>query len=377
MKRSGKTLVMVALTVLLVTNSLLGAGCGQAQQAAYPTKAIELVVAFAPGAITDLFGRFMADELSKKWNVPINVVNKTGGNAIPAVQYVMQAPADGYTLLVDGAGTSSTQGLLGDLPYKVEDRTFIVRVSANPHGFLVPASSSWKTLADLTADVKKDPSKLNWVSLGGNSTVDITTRQYLKAIGVDVAKTSPVSFPGAAPGMTAVAGGHASLVVTNPRTELPIVQSGNGRIIVVTSAERLSYLPDVQTTKEAGLPQVNYQFWGGFSGPQKLPDSVVNAWVKAVDELLKDPTFATRMADKIGMNLYYANSKDFRDFVIAETKELAASVRQVGPRKKSNAHRLGRGNTLPDPRRCGPAGGLRRAWRGRPSSRNRCRPART
>lgn len=317
-----KRLASVALCALVIVSSLITAGCGQTTQAPYPTKPIELVVAFAPGAITDLFGRFMADELSKKWNVAINVVNKTGGNAIPAVQYVMQAPADGYTLLVDGAGTSSTQGLLGDLPYKVEDRTFIVRVSANPHGFMIPATSPWKTLDDMTKAVKADPAKFNWVSLGGNSTVDITTRQYLKAIGVDPAATSPVSFAGAAPGMTAVAGGHASLVVTNPRTELPLVQAGNARIIAVTAPARLDYLKDVPTTKEAGLAQVNYQFWGGFSGPQKLPDAVVNAWVKAVDELVKDPAFATRLADKVGMNLFYANSKDFRDFVVGETKEL-------------------------------------------------------
>ena len=322
MMGKSKRLMVVVLCALVVLSSLVTAGCGQPKAAAYPTKPIELVVAFAPGAITDLFGRFMADELSKKWNVAINVVNKTGGNAIPAVQYVMQAPADGYTLLVDGAGTSSTQGLLGDLPYKVEDRTFIVRVSANPHGFMIPVSSPWKTLADMTADVKKDPAKFNWVSLGGNSTVDITTRQYLKAIGVDPATTSPVSFAGAAPGMTAVAGGHASLVVTNPRTELPLVQAGTARIIAVTAPARLDYLKDVQTTKEAGLAQVNYQFWGGFSGQQKLPEEVTNAWVKAVDELVKDPAFATRLAEKVGMNLFYANSKDFRDFVLAETKEL-------------------------------------------------------
>lgn len=321
MSKTKRLMLVVCALVLLSSSGMVG--CGQPKAAAYPTKPIELVVAFAPGAITDLFGRFMADELSKKWNVAINVVNKTGGNAIPAVQYVMQAPPDGYTLLVDGAGTSSTQGLLGDLPYKVEDRTFIVRVAANPHGFMVPATSPWKTLDDMTRDVRKDPAKFNWVSLGGNSTVDITTRQYLRAIGVDPAATSPVSFSGAAPGMTAVAGGHASLVVTNPRTELPIVQAGNGRIIAVTSASRLDYLPDVPTTSEAGLPQVNYQFWGGFSGPQKLPDEVVNAWVKAVDELVKDPAFAKRMAEKIGMNVFYANSKDFRDFVLAETKELA------------------------------------------------------
>ncbi len=314
-------LAILALTVALAI-AFVVTGCAPAQTSAYPTKPIELVVGFAPGAITDLFGRFMADELSKKWNVPINVVNKSGGNSIPAVQYVMQAAPDGYTLLVDGAGSSSVQALLPDLPYKIEDRTFMVRVSANSHGFMIPADSPWKTLDDMTQAIKKDPAKFNWVSLGGSSTVDVTTRQYLAAIGVDPSKTSPVSFPGAAPGMNEVAGGHVSLVVTNPKTELPLVQAGKARIIAVTAAERLKWLPDVPTTKEQNLAQVNYQYWGAFSGPAKLPDNVVKAWSTAVQDLLKDPAFVQKMDEKIGMYPFYAGPEDFKSFVMKETQEL-------------------------------------------------------
>jgi tripartite-type tricarboxylate transporter receptor subunit TctC len=319
-QQSSVWLIWLLCVVLIIGPGMIS--FAEAKQATYPSKPIELVVGFAPGAITDLFARFMADELSKKWKVPINVVNKTGGNQVPAVHYAMQAAPNGYTLLVDGAGTSSAQSLLPDLPYKIEDRTFIVRVSANPHGFMVPANAPWKNLNDLTRDVKKDPGKFNWVSLGGSSTVDITTRQYLAAIGVDVDKTSPVSYPGAAPGMNAVAGGHASLVVTNPRTEIPLVQAGKGRIIAVTSAERLGWLADVPTTKEQGLPQVDYQYWGAFSGPAKLPETVVNAWVTAIQDLLKDPAFIKRMDDRIGMYPFYAGSKDFKTFLTNEIQEL-------------------------------------------------------
>jgi tripartite-type tricarboxylate transporter receptor subunit TctC len=323
MKRSTSVPVLAILSLIVVIAiGVVMIGCTPAKTAAYPTKPIELVVGFAPGAITDLFGRFMADELSKKWNVPINVVNKAGGNAIPAVQYMMQAVPDGYTILVDGAGTASAQALLPDLPYKIDERTFIVRVSANSHGFMIPADSPWKTLDDMTQAIKKDPAKFNWVSLGGSSTVDITTRQYLAAIGVDVSKTSPVSFPGAAPGMNEVAGGHVSLVVTNPKTELPLVQAGKARIIAVTAAERLPWLADVPTTKEQNLAAVNYQYWGAFSGPGKLPDNVINAWSGAVQDLLKDPAFVKKMDEQVGMYPFYAGPGDFKSFVLKETQDL-------------------------------------------------------
>jgi tripartite-type tricarboxylate transporter receptor subunit TctC len=319
--KKSTTLMMAPLCVVLVTG-LVAAGCAQTQPTPYPAKPIELVVAAAPGGITDLFARMMADELSTKWHVPINVVNKTGGNSVPAVQYVMQAPPDGYTLLADGAGTSSAQVLLPDLPYKIEDRTFIARVAANSHGFMVPATAPWKDLNEMIQDVRKDPAAFKWVTVGGSSTIDITTRQFLAAIGVDFTKTSPVLFTGAGPGMEAVAGGSVSLVVTNPRTELPFVQVGKTRILAVTSPERLKWLPDVPTTRELGLPQVNYQFWGGFSGPPGLPELVVNTWVNAIDELIRDRDFSTRLTDKVGMYPLYAGPKDFKRFVLTESQEL-------------------------------------------------------
>ncbi len=296
--------------------------CTKTQPTPYPAKPIELVLGGAPGGITDLFARFIEDELSPKWHVPINVVNKTGGNSVPAVQYVMQAPRDGYILLVDGVGTSSAQALLLDLPYKIEDRTFIARVAANSHGFMVPATAPWKNLNAMIRDIRKNPASFKWVSSGGGSTMDITTRQFLAAIGVDPARTSPVLFTGAGPGMDAVAGGTVSLVVTNPRLELPFVQAGKARILAVTSPERLKWLPDVPTTRELGMPQVNCQFWGAFSGPPGLPELVVNTWVNAIDELIRNRDFLTRLNDKIGMYPFYAGPKDFKRFVLTESQEL-------------------------------------------------------
>jgi tripartite-type tricarboxylate transporter receptor subunit TctC len=306
----------------LVVLAIALSACTQTQPIPYPAKPIELVLGSAPGGITDLFARFMADELSAKWHVPINVVNKTGGNSIPAVQHVMQAPPDGYILLVDSPGTSSAQVLLPDLPYRVEDRTFIARVAANSHGFMVPATAPWKDLNAMIRDIRKNPAALKWVSMGGSSTIDITTRQFFAAIGVDPARTSPVLFTGAGPGMDAVAGGSVSLVVTNPRTELPFVQAGKARILAVTSTDRLKWLPSVPTTRELGLPQVNCQFWGGFSGPPGLPELVVNTWVIAIDELIRNSEFPTRLTGKMGMYPFYAGPKDFKKFVLAEGQEL-------------------------------------------------------
>ncbi len=319
-QEKGSRLVFVALTVVFLLGMITS--CAPGPQATYPNKPIELVVASSAGAVTDVFARFMADELGKKWNVPINVVNKAGGGSVPGVQYVMQAAPDGYTLITDGAAFSSTQALMPDAPFKVLDRTFLVRVSASPHGFMVSASKNWKDFDAMVAEIKKDPAAFKWASTGGQSTIDITARQMFKAIGVDYAKTTPVVFPGAAPGMTAVAGGQVFMIATNPKTELPFVQSGNAKILVITAPKRLSWLPDVPTTAEVGLKQLDYQYWAGFSGPPGLPDYVAAKWDQSVQELLKDEGFLKRLDEKTAMSPFYANSKDFKAFVATEIDTL-------------------------------------------------------
>jgi tripartite-type tricarboxylate transporter receptor subunit TctC len=319
MSRSRTRFALAA--VLISTLALIGNGWAGAKQA-YPNRPIQLVVPFAPGAVTDVFGRLTAEQLAKKWGVPVNVVTKPGGNAVPGTNSVMQAAKDGYTLLVDGAGTSSTQALIPDLPYKVEDRTFIVLVSASPHAFMVRADAPWRTLKDMAEAIKKNPATFRWVSLGGASTVDITTRQFLAAIGVDPAKTSPVSFPGAAPGANAVAGGHVDIVVTNPLLLLPLEQAGKGRILAVNSPQRMRALPNTPTLAELGWPSVNYQFWAGLSGPPGLPEAVVDTWVSEVSTLVKDPAFVAMLDQKLGQYIIYAGPKDFKKFVVGEIQML-------------------------------------------------------
>jgi hypothetical protein len=189
---------VIALALGVFCLLLAGPGSAAAGTAKYPAKGIDVIVPFAPGAGTDLMGRVVAEALSKKWGVPVNVVNKPGGNTIIGVNEVMRAAHDGYTLLVDSPGSSSMQVGMKDLPYKVEERTFVARAAASPMAFIVPANSPWKDLKAVAEAEKKDPGALTWTSLGGASGVDLVMQQFFKAAGIDVPKTRMVTYPGAA-----------------------------------------------------------------------------------------------------------------------------------------------------------------------------------
>ena len=302
-------------------------GSAAAGTAKYPAKGVDVIVPFAPGAGTDLMGRVVAEALSKKWGVPVNVVNKPGGNTIIGTNDVMRAARDGYTLLVDSPGSSSMQVDMKDLPYKVEDRIFVARAAASPMAFIVPANSPWKDMKAVAEAAKKDPGVLSWTSLGGTSGVDLVMRQYFKAAGIDVAKSKMVTYPGAAPATNAVAGGHVQLGAATAGTILGLVRGGNARCIGVTSAEKMSDLPDVATAGQQGFPAVNAVFWVGFSGPAGLPQSVVTTWAEAVSEVLKDPEVAAKLA-RVTSVPAYLGPEDFKKFISEESqmvKELMGS----------------------------------------------------
>ena len=294
-------------------------GSAAAGTAKYPTKGIDVIVPFAPGAGTDLMGRVVAEALSRKWGVPVNVVNKPGGNTIIGVNEVMRAAHDGYTLLVDSPGSSSMQVDMKDLPYKVEDRTFVGRAAASPMAFIVPANSPWKDLKAVVEAAKKDPGALTWTSLGGTSGVDLVMRQFFKAAGIDVSKAKMVTYPGAAPATNAVAGGHVQLGAATAGTILALVRGGNARCIGVTSTEKMNDLPDVSTTGQQGFPAVNAVFWVGFSGPAGLPANIVSVWSDAMSEVLKDREVAAKLT-RVTSVPAFLGPEDFKKFILEESR---------------------------------------------------------
>jgi tripartite-type tricarboxylate transporter receptor subunit TctC len=322
-----RNIVFAVLGILLLISSV-GWGA-EVKTPKYPAKSIDAVVPFAPGAGTDLMGRVMAEAVSKKWGYPVTVVNKPGGNTIIGTNDVMRSAPDGYTILVDTLGSSSMQFGMKDLPYKVEERTFMARAAASPMAFVIPYNSPWKTLNDLAEAAKKDPGSLTWTSLGGTSGTDLAMRRFFAAAGIDVPKTKVVTFPGAGPACNAVAGGHVQFSAATGGTILPLVASKTVRCIGVTSSERLKDLPDVPTTAQQGFPSVNTVFWIGFSGPPGLPAHVVKTWAETVSTVLKDPEVLTKLA-RITSVEAFLGPEEFKKFVFDEAQIIKELIGDKG-----------------------------------------------
>ncbi len=299
-------------------------------QAPYPNKAIDLIVPFAPGGSTNLTGRVTAQALEEYWKVPVRVISKPGGNTIPAVDEVMRAPRDGYTLLIDSqASASMLEVVVKNPPSAVMDRTFVASVAQTPQVFVVAADSPFKTMQDAIAQLKKDPSTFTWTSLGGAGGQDFAFRSLFKAVGVDIRRTRPVASKGGSEPGTLAAGGHVVMGAGSWISMAPMLQAGKVRALAVASLERFPHLPDVPSMAELGYPSVQILFWVAVSGPPGLPPAVVKTWNDSLQHLSKDPKFIEALSN-IGMVPFPKDSETLRAY-IQEEKKTVEELWAVGP----------------------------------------------
>lgn len=299
---------MKKLAILLAASAMLALPSLARAQEKFPSKAIEIIVPFAAGASTDLGCRVIAQALEAKWGVPVRVVNKPGGNTVPAVNDLMNAKPDGYTVLADGPPQSSMlDTAVKNLPFKVTDRTFIAMTAFTPMMFLAPADSPFKTLGDAAAAAKADPASFTWTSLGGAGAQDMANRQFFKAIGVDVAKTRALQLKGGSEAVTMTAGGHVKMGVGSYSAFAAPLQSGKVRVLATASPDRWPNLPDTPTAREAGYPTIETLYWIGISGPPKLPADIVEVWDKALKEVIADPAVQSGLL-KVGLKASYEDA---------------------------------------------------------------------
>lgn len=327
--------MMRSLLALAASFALLfsiGAASTAAAQANYPAAPINLVVPFAPGGSTDVAARVMAKHLGIALGVRVNIVNRGGGNQIPAVLSVLTAPPDGYTLLVENSSTSSAHSILKDLPYKWQDRTWGPMMAQGQHAFVVTGKSPINSLRDLMAQIKAEPSNFTWTYLGGGTVTDFVIAQLIGQSGVEVKATKPVAFDGGGPGVVAVAGGHINLSAVGVSAVLPLRSSGDLKVLAVTGERRAPSLPDVPTVKEAGAPGVDMTVWWSISGPKNMPKMVLDRLDGAARKVVQDPAYI-KDQQAVSNQPKYLSPAETEQFVIREAGSLRTLSERLRPAK--------------------------------------------
>jgi len=295
-------------------------GSSAQSQPAYPTKPIELVVSSGAGGGADVSARLLANYLSKKKGITINVVNKTGGGFIIGMNYVLTSPPDGYTMMADAHAFASLLPIVSpSLPFDWRKRTWIAKISHDIPIYLVQMTSPWKTLDDVVQFAKANPGKMRWATAGPSGISTAAIVQFFGTTGIPPANVTSthVVLKSGAEVLAALAGGHIEFGAQQTSEATEMILGGKVRALGVVSKERLKELPDVPTVTEVGHPKLDVVGWHGLSGPPALPEHIKKYWLDATADAMKDPAFI-----EILLKAYkvpgYLSGKDFEAYVEQE-----------------------------------------------------------
>jgi len=327
------------LAVILVLAILCPAsGLAQSRkEVKYPNKPIDLIVPYAPGAGTDLSARMVAVYVSKKFGVPVNVVNVTGASGVTGMLQVLRGAPDGYTMMMEGSSTSSFMfAARTDLPMKLEDRTFVASTMADYWYFFVNNDTGWKALPEVIQFIKTKPAEFRW-GAGAFAAIPMFAEiDLFLAAGVDIPtikKTRMVVFEkGNAPSVQAVITGDVQFAGGSTSEVASVLATKRVRVLGVNAPERVKAYPDIPTAKELGYPKADIAYWHGLSGPKGLPEYVVKAWHDALKDVMTNPE-AQALAAKSFKNWKYIPSEMFKAYVLEEYKKSLAVATGLGFRK--------------------------------------------
>lgn len=283
---------------LAVFNAALTLFCALAMaQAAetYPSRPIRLIVPVAPGAAADVLARLTADWIGKETGQSMIVENRGGGGGAIAVETVARAEPDGYTLLFPTNGTITiNRALTKNAPVDTLDLVPIAPVAKTANLLVINAGVPAHTLAEFIALAKSQPGKIDYASAGLGSTPHLAGAMLAHLAGINIVH---VPYRGAAPATNDLVAGNVQMLAIAYGTVAPFVAAGKLRILAVAGPRRLSYLPDVPTAAEAGLPGWDMETWYGLFGPKGTPQPIVDQLNGSVQRLLNDPRTKQRFAD--------------------------------------------------------------------------------
>jgi len=265
---------------VLLTLGLAVASCTIAAAQSYPSKPIHIVVPFAPGGITDVIGRALAQRLTEAWGQQVVVENKPGAGTNIANEMVAKSAADGYTLLFTSPAVAINMSLYRNPPYDaLRDFAGVAVFSESTNLLVVPAALPARSVKDLIAMAKKRPGTLNYSSAGVGTTQHLAAELFKLRTRTDIVH---VPYKGSAPSLTALIAGEVQLSFVNPVAAGPHVKSGRLRALAVAGDKRTALLPDVPTMAEAGVEGVEVPLWYGLLAPKATPRDIVHTLAAAV-----------------------------------------------------------------------------------------------
>jgi tripartite-type tricarboxylate transporter receptor subunit TctC len=295
---------------------------------AYPTRSVRRVVGFAAGGAPDIAARLVGQWLSERLGQQFIIENRPGAGGNLATEVVVDAPADGHTLLLINISNAVNATLYQKLKYDfIRDIAPVASVSHENYGMEVHPSFPAKTVPEFIAYAKANPGKLNMASPGNGTGPHVAGELFKIMAGVDMVH---VPYRGSPPALTDLLAGQVQMMFSPLSSSIEYVKSGKLRALAVTTAARSEVLPDVPAVGEF-VPGYQASGWFGIGAPSKTPVGIIDTLNQEINAGLADPKLKARFAD-IGAAVFVGSPSDFAKHIAAETEKWGKVVRAANIR---------------------------------------------
>jgi tripartite-type tricarboxylate transporter receptor subunit TctC len=312
-------------TALLAAASVLLPAAAQAQD--YPSKAIRIIVPFTPGSATDVMGRIVGERLNAAWGQPVIVDNKPGAGGSIGIRETARSEPDGYTMVVVSSGHAVNHVLYKDLGYDtLKDFASVAMLGSLPSVLIVPPTLPVNSVKELVAMLKANPGKYNYATAGVGSGAHVSLAKFNVATGV---KAVHVPLKGTPPILAETMAGRVEYAMVPAVSGMGPVRDGKVKPLAVTTATRVSALPNVPTLGEAGFPEGESTFWLALLAPAKTPRAIVDKVNAEVQRALGAADVKERLA-KLGTEPLAMTPAQSDAFIAREYKELGKIMLDSG-----------------------------------------------
>jgi tripartite-type tricarboxylate transporter receptor subunit TctC len=306
---------------------MLSATSGIAAAGDYPDQPIRFIVPFSAGGPTDTAGRLIAEPLRRILGQPIIIENRPGASGVPGTEAAVAAKHDGYTLVVGGIAPIVLVPAVKKLRYDVDkDLIPLGLIWRSPQVFAVRASLPVNTLAEFVKYAKDHPNTLTIGSAGVGTVTHLANELFKSETGITF---THVPYRSTSNSVTDLVGGQIDAIFGDVAILTPQVQKGTIKALAITSEKRSPLLPDLKTTAEAGLPNVQTEVWFGLFVPAGAPKPAVDRLKEAVRTAQLDPEYKKNLL-KYGTELNSVGADQFADFIHAETKRWTPILKAAG-----------------------------------------------
>ncbi|MEJ8822717.1 tripartite tricarboxylate transporter substrate binding protein [Variovorax humicola] len=283
--------------------------------AAFPEKAITLVVPTAAGGANDAMARVIGQSMSAILKQPVIVDNKAGANGAIASEFVMRAAPDGYTIMLGYVATHAMNPSLQKLRYDpVKDFEPVGMVGSSATVMVVNPTVKAGNAKEMVALLKAAPDKISYASAGNGTAPHFAAEMFKLSTGTSMLH---VPYKGSAPAITDTLGGQTQVMFPSLFTAMPYVKAGKLKALGIAGSKRSALMPDVPTLKEQGINDVDVSQWYGIFAPAKTPKPVIEQLNKVLNEVLVDKSVIKRLEDH-GAEVSTMTTDQMRTYVADE-----------------------------------------------------------